>query len=715
MYNATHKTVLISEPQGITGELQFDNAKPYLPYMWAILKSYWERHGDEDDPYEWLEPIWQNDMPDFLLQPYQDLTIDVLGLSCYTWNWEVQCGIAQQVKARNPNCLVVAGGPEPDYKDPDFFRKYPYIDIVAVKDGEITFNKLLSKISRDDRDFRDIGGLYMAGTDGNGHICTGPAQVPTVFDHSPYVAQSTYYERLLERYGAASFDVIIETNRGCPYACSFCDWGSNTMSKIRRFDIARIEAEIDWLGRMKIGCVMLADANFGIFPRDVEIADLLNATREKYNGHPRYIYYSAAKNHPDRVIAIAQKFAQSGICTAHALSIQHTRPEVLAATERSNISAEKQVEVVKAMMEARFPIEVQLILGIPGDTYALWKACLADLMEWGIHEDYLIQAYHLLPNAPAAEKSFMDTWQIKTIKRVMFDQTLREFHAKSRDIIRKREKIVVQSKTYSREDWIKMSTYAAFIKALHTASLTQRIAVYLRLTHHVSYLEFYERLIEEGFQRMALTRQWYQAVSNHYLDFLENEDTSDHMKVELLPRLPYALQPFRWLYVQACLHIDQFFDALKAYLLDQYPLATNLASVIEYQKQLVILPTFDRDVGKTFRTDFNWMCYFEEARARRGSATLGEPAPAPGAVVKATDRMSCERSNTASKAEGGGFFGKPLEWGSGDLEDRWAKWIERTVIGRSSTAMHNFQQLRLKESPPWRRRSSNFRGARIFN
>lgn len=694
MYNSTRKTVLISEPQVIWG-IQFDDEgaqRPYFPYVWAILKSYWERHGDGDGLYEWMEPIWLNDMPDSLLRPYEGRRIDVLGLSCYTWNWETQCSIARQVKVQNPDCLVVAGGPEPDYKDPDIFHKHPYIDVIAVQDGEITFNKILSKLSRDDRDFRDIRGLYLPGVNGGGHLCTGVAEVPTVFDHSPYVDQSAYYQRLVEQYGTGNFDVILETNRGCPYSCSFCDWGSNTMSRVRRFEMARIEEEIDWLGCMKVACIMLADANFGILQRDLEIADLLNETREKHGGYPRHIYYSAAKNNPDRAIAIAKKFAQSGICSAHALSIQHTRQEVLAATKRSNISPEKQVEVVKAMTKAGVPIDVQLILGIPGDTHALWKGCLADLMERGIHEDYLIVPYHVLPNAPAAEKSFMDLWQIRTIGRRALDRTHSDFHDTSKDVIRNRDKIIVQSKTFSREDWIKMSTYAAFIQALHNGSLTQRIAVYLRLTHNVPYLELYERLIEGWFESAGTAPDWYKAVSSHYRNYLEDEDASDHMKVEELPHLPYALHPSRWIYVQACLHIDEFFDALKAYLLAQYPAAANLDSNIDFQKQLVILPSFDRDAGKTLRTDFDWVHYFEEARGRDASEPLGEPAHSPGEVLRATDRDSGDGVAVAGRK----FFARPLEWGTGSLQDRWVKWIDRLVVGRNSAAMQNFQRFRVE-------------------
>lgn len=477
------RNILISEPQGVTGELQFDNSKPYVPYMWAILKTFWERHGDAPDAFRWLDPIWWNDRPEVMLAPYDGQRIDVLGLSCYTWNWDVQCLIAAAVKERNPHCLVVAGGPEPDYKDPELFRRHRYLDAVAVKDGEITFRDILSGLARGELDLTRIPGLYLPRANGPGHLFTGPAEVPTVFEYSPYVAQSEYYERLLQTYRHMSFDVIFETNRGCPYGCSFCDWGSSTMSKVRRFDMKRIEEEIDWLGRMRINRVMLADANFGILPRDVEIADVLNESRALHNGYPQFIFYSAAKNHPARTTEIAMKFAKSGICTIHALSIQHTKKEVLAATNRSNISPDKQVEVVKAMMAARVPVEVQLILGIPGDTYALWKGCLADLMEWGIHEDYLIQAYRLLPNAPAADPAFLQEWQVETVERITYDLTSRQLQPVSADVPRKREKILVASRTYSREDWVAISTYSAFVKALHNSSLTQRIAVYLRLTH----------------------------------------------------------------------------------------------------------------------------------------------------------------------------------------------------------------------------------------
>lgn len=684
-------TVLISEPQGATGELQFDNARPYLPYVWAILKSYAERHG-VGTAYEWLDPLWRLDHPEAMLAQYAGRRIDVLGLSCYTWNWATQCLVAQELKARHPECLVVAGGPEPDYRDSAFFAKYPFIDAVVVKDGEHPFSEILRQHASGNRDLTGIGGLVLPGRPGSrGHTWTGPAQLPTEFDHSPYLDQHSYYQRLMGGYEDGWFDAVVETNRGCPYSCSFCDWGSNTNSKVRRFDMSRVSAEIDWLGRMRVGRVMLADANFGILPRDIEIADLLNATREQHHGYPRFIFYSAAKNNPDRSTEIARRFARSVICTIHALSIQHTRSEVLAATSRSNISSAKQMKVVETMMAAGVSIEVQLILGIPGDTYDLWKDCLAEIMEWGVHEDYLIQAYRLLPNAPAADADFIARWEVQTIERIMYDLTSRQIQPVVYDLARKREKVVVGSRTYSTSDWVRMSTYSAFVKCLHNSRLTQNIAAYLRHTHGVPYREFYEDLVDAELAGPAAPEPWHRRISQHYERYLMDEDASDHMVVAQLPDLSIALHPSRWLYVEIFLQHDRFYDWLASRLWARHPDAQHLAAVVDYQRNLVILPGYDRRRGKEFVVEHDWIGYFGAARALRGDQSLPEPQRIPATVVQATDQRSGERLSLQRKGATG-YFGEPLDWEGLDPAARWHRWVVRTVVGRSSAPMHLLQE-----------------------
>src|SRR5262249_34858377 len=155
--------------------------------------------------------------------------------------------LARQVKADNPGCLVVAGGPDPAYKDAGFFRDHPYIDVVVVNDGEIPFTRILDALHEDPARLCTIPGLYVPDGETRVPLGTGPPQVPQVFDHSPYLDQSAYLERLVEARGPGVFAAVWETNRGCPYRCSFCDWGSNTMSRVRRFDMRRVRAEAEWL------------------------------------------------------------------------------------------------------------------------------------------------------------------------------------------------------------------------------------------------------------------------------------------------------------------------------------------------------------------------------------------------------------------------------------------------------------------------------------
>jgi putative methyltransferase len=507
--------ILISEPNATVRAV-------YLPYLWAVLSSYCKHVGGIHEHCEWLKPIYRRGEPDMLLQPYGDAPIDVLGLSCYTWNWELQQRLAQRMKERDPNCLVVAGGPDPDYKDPAFFQKHPCIDVIVVQDGEIPFSKILATLLQGKRDFRHIPGLYLPAPADTalpvlgqtGHISTGKAEVPTEFPHSPYLEHRDYYEGLARKHAKETFALIWETNRGCPYSCSFCDWGSSTMSKVRKFDQARLEAEIEWIGRLSPQFMFLADANFGILPRDIDLAERLAKVRRELGG-PRYIYYSAAKNNPERTVEIAKKFAGTGLSPAHALSIQHTDPEVLAATERANISVEKQKEVVRQLTDAGIPIDVQFIVGIPGDTYAKWRKCLTDLMEWGVHAYYYVFPYCLLPNAPAADVAFRRQWEIETVDRYVIGDDS-GFRRKGADHDRLKMPLIVASKTFSRQDWVGMRTFTAFAKALHGCGVTHLVALYLRYTRGISFEQFYARLVEEFASRVPPVRAWHQRLTDLY-------------------------------------------------------------------------------------------------------------------------------------------------------------------------------------------------------
>ncbi len=634
MTSTDRKTVLISEPHVM------ETDTPWIPKMYGILKTYWERNGLGEEATEWLLPIsGYIDHASTLLKPYEDKKIDVLGMSCYFWSWKVQCQVAKEVKARNPDCLVVVGGPEPDYKHPDFFKDHPYIDMVAVKDGEITFSKLLEKVVEHDnpRDllagkseyFADVPGLYLPGN-GNGHIFTGQAEIPMVFDYSPYIEQSDYYEYWRRSLPTREVAAIWETTRGCPYRCSFCDWGSYTMSRVRKFDIDRVREEIEWFAKMKIANVFLADANFGILPRDTEIAELAAETKAKY-GYPTYIMYSAAKNNPDRSIEIAKTFFVSGLSQEHFLSLQHTRGEVLSAIDRENISPEKQIEVVRELRQHGVPIYPQLIKGCPGDTYDLWKKCFADLMEEGIHEYYWVFPWQQLPNSPSSEPDYIKEWEIDHIDRYLpIDGAFNPENLNPE--LKAKTRLIVGTKSFSRDDWVRMAMYSAFVKAFHNNDVTQSIAIYMRFTHDVSYLDFYGDLIENFVSNESPTAEWQETLRKHYQNFLEDEEAIDFVEIPQLPDFKWHFEPARWLYIQIGLTIEPLFDALRDYLPERYPEATNLNSLLNYHEGIVKQDLGVEDTGVARVSELNWSAYFEEAHKLQTFNHLPEPTTSPTKV-----------------------------------------------------------------------------------
>lgn len=643
---------------------------PYLPYVWGLLKTYNEHHGRDPGRWEWLAPIYRYGDPDDLLRSRIDERIDVLGLSCYTWNWKLQCRIAAAVKSHYPECLVVAGGPHPDFGNPDFFRQCPFIDAIAVKDGERTFTSILDAWASGDRDLGEVRGLYLPGPEG--HRFTGVPELPASFDVSPYVAQTDHYETIIRECGGRVC-ATWETNRGCPFRCSFCDWGSATMSKVRRFAPERVAAELEWFARNRVPVLFLADANFGMFAEDVELGRRVADTFRDH-GCPVSFSYSTAKNKPEPSVAIAKALFDSGMPYKHTLSIQHTKDEVLAATDRRNISFEKQVQVVRELMAHGIAIEVQLILGIPGDTYALWQGCFGDLMEWGIDGQYQTYLYHLLPNAPAASPEFRRRWQIGTVRRCVYLSPHLGFIASESAKIEKND-IIVSSATFGHEDWVRMNVYATFIKALHTGGPTQLVAHYLRRTHGVSYETFYSTLIDEW----AAQTWWYERLATHFRAFLSDEEASEFLRVEELPSYPHSVAAFQWLFIEICLSLDSFFDVLSRFLLSKYPRAAGLASVLQYQKDVLILPDYDSRKGKAFVTDLDWPSYFLQSP---GEHPLAEPLPRSGGRIHVADEAS---------ANGVGVF--PLDWFDRTGEARWATWIERVVLDYACARRGTFQKL----------------------
>ena len=187
---------------------------------------------------------------------------------------------------------------------------------------------------------------------------------------SPYLEDT--FRLLMENVQDVEWMAMWETNRGCPFACSFCDWGSAIASKVNDFDITRLEKEIDWFSKNKISFVLGADANFGIRKRDLDIARYLVKSKNS-SGYPKNFYASHTKNSTKKIFAVAKVLFDGEMSKGVCLAMQSMNEETLVSIKRDNISLDVFHELQTLYNREGIPTFTELIIGLPMETYEMIK------------------------------------------------------------------------------------------------------------------------------------------------------------------------------------------------------------------------------------------------------------------------------------------------------------------------------------------------------
>lgn len=470
----------------------------YLPYSTGVVWSYANLRPIVSLNWELGDIAWRRDAIDDIYKNLADC--DAIGISCYIWNKNYSYELARRIKAYNPNCLIIFGGPEPEIENINFFKLNPFIDVMIKKEGEIAFADLLERDSI--ADAHDVPGLMI---NHNGTIFdTGTAKRINDLDNIPSPYTTGIFDRIIQDNPTVKWNMTLETNRGCPYQCTFCDWGSLTYNKVKKFNLQRVFDEISWGGTNQCDFMSITDANFGMFvDRDEMIVDHIIAVQDQYQ-FPRRIGLSWAKNQKVEVVKLAKKFTAKGFNNGLTLSVQSLDDKVLTNIKRRNLEMNRLGEVFDLCAKEGLTVNTELILGLPGETVTSWKHNVWELLEINQHSGIEFFQAQLITNAE------MNLTQKET--NAMTSVTVYDYMSGTDDYdnIAEGVEIVTSTCDLDNDAMQQCQMFQWFINTWHINGITQWYSRFLRQFAGVHYEDFYE-----GFQEyLSHDQDWYQVEYN---------------------------------------------------------------------------------------------------------------------------------------------------------------------------------------------------------
>ena len=241
-------TVLLLSP----GNAGSDFGNFGLPNLVA-LGSYVQTHTGA--PVEIVDLDYERLLSSPDIERIFDPRFSVVGISCYSsYDYLTAFGLGQEIRRRNPDVVLVAGGYHPSARPDDFLNlpgsplqeESPF-DHVVIGEGEGPLCRIVTTALRNERLSNGV---------------LGPEPVMDL-DSLPPMNWN-----LLDRYrSVASEQVTFYFSRGCPYGCSFCMERSKGETAWRPWSPERAERELlaydAWLG-LRGRKLFLSDPVFGM-------------------------------------------------------------------------------------------------------------------------------------------------------------------------------------------------------------------------------------------------------------------------------------------------------------------------------------------------------------------------------------------------------------------------------------------------------------------
>jgi len=309
----------------------------------------------------------EEDVCKAFIRHVEDFSPDLMAMSCVEDTFLVGISLLKEVaRFKIP---TVVGGVFSTFA-PEFILSYPEVDMVCVGEGEHVIAELCERIEKG-KPYDDIAGLWVRKKD---RIIRNPVGLPIDMNENPIVDLSIFPEGRLYRpmQGKAWRMFPLETHRGCPYQCSFCNSPSQSNKYkaetgarfLRKKRIEKIRDEIIiFRDQYKAeGLYFWADSFLTFSDREFdEFVEMYSEFKIPFwcQTRPETVTYNRVK-----------KLADVGLFRM-AFGIEHGNYEFRKRVLRRDFSNEKIIESLRMVNDVGVMFSVNNILGFPYETREL--------------------------------------------------------------------------------------------------------------------------------------------------------------------------------------------------------------------------------------------------------------------------------------------------------------------------------------------------------
>ena len=257
-------------------------------------------------------------------QPMQEILADiyrrepdVIGFSCYIWNWRQIQELLPELPKVLPDLQIWLGGPEVTYDADKRLKSLPYVKGIMVGEGENVFRRLMEYYTCQGEEpfyLQDVPGLCLRSGFTGSQEPADLSAIPFFYDNlAPFENRIIYYE----------------SARGCPYCCSYCLSSIDRRVRFRNMDL--VKRELQFFLDHQVKQVKFTDRTFNC--RHEHAMEIWRYIHEHDNGVTNFHFEISADLLREDEIGLLNRL-RPGLVQLE-IGVQTTNPDTLRAICRN--------------------------------------------------------------------------------------------------------------------------------------------------------------------------------------------------------------------------------------------------------------------------------------------------------------------------------------------------------------------------------------------